>query len=134
MFNNFTIEDIIKAKKIEKERKRIKDNYKYIRKQHKFYEQTNELRKYKTKFAKLKRTYGIDEYEYLQLLIDQNFCCAICNIEDNKLKEGLVLDHDHDTGEIRGLLCNPCNMSIGLIKHDIQIAQKQIEYLEKYEG
>src|SRR5271165_6035947 len=63
--------------------------------------------------------YNISTEEYLLLLKSQNDCCAICKKSPNKLKQTkgcktkLVIDHDHVTGKIRGLLCDNCNKAIG---------------------
>ena len=44
----------------------------------------------------------------------------------------LVVDHDHETGKIRGLLCSNCNVAIGLLEEDISRMQSMIAYLERY--
>lgn len=61
----------------------------------------------------LKHKYGITLSEYNSLLEKQNYVCAIC-----KQKRGAVLavDHCHDTGKVRGLLCRLCNTSLGIFK------------------
>ena len=52
--------------------------------------------------------YGITEDEYTAMLEAQEGRCAICNLERK-----LVIDHDHKTGKVRGLLCKPCNAMLG---------------------
>lgn len=42
-----------------------------------------------------------------------------------------VVDHDHETGKVRGLLCNSCNVMLGHSKDDVAILQKGIEYLNR---
>lgn len=61
--------------------------------------------------ARLKYSFGITLDEYNKILISQNNKCLICGKEQNEIN--LVVDHDHDTGEIRGLLCSRCNRSLG---------------------
>ncbi len=79
----------------------------------------------------LKTRYGITSYEYNNLLESQNSKCGICGMDQNKLKKRLHVDHNHNTGEIRGLICKSCNLAIGLIKDDISILNKMIKYLVK---
>lgn len=77
----------------------------------------------------LKRTHNITIEEYKKLLITQNYVCAICN-QPEKLNRDLAVDHDHVTGEIRGLLCLSCNTGIGNFKDNITVLNKAINYLE----
>lgn len=67
---------------------------------------------------------------YLSMLNTQNHCCAICNIHQSKLKRQLSVDHDHNTGEVRGLLCTACNGGIGKLKDSIQLLESAIKYLK----
>lgn len=60
---------------------------------------------------KLKQKFGISLEVYESLLEAQNGVCAICGEADPQ--KALAVDHDHDTGRIRGLLCTPCNRSLG---------------------
>ncbi len=53
--------------------------------------------------------YGITVEEWDRLHQEQQNCCAICGVHESRLKRQLDVDHDHDTGKIRGLLCNYCN-------------------------
>ena len=62
----------------------------------------------------------------------QNFRCKICNLHkyDTK-KRVLCVDHDHATGQIRGLLCNECNTMIGMAKENPTTLLKAIQYLKR---
>jgi hypothetical protein len=76
------------------------------------------------------RRYGITLEQLREMQERQNHACAIC-------KRGgceLVLDHDHVTGEVRGLLCIPCNLILGLLRDDSHIARAAAEYLERARG
>lgn len=79
------------------------------------------------------RSYGISKEDYEKLLIDQNYSCAICKNQDSQtsVTNWLFVDHCHQTGKIRGLLCNQCNCGIGAFKDDIDIIQNAIDYLNK---
>jgi hypothetical protein len=84
--------------------------------------------------AYLKRTYGIDITEYKALLTKQNNVCKICSgegfimAEHHKMK--LVVDHCHETGKVRGLLCHNCNRALGLFHDKTDVLTNAINYLE----
>lgn len=70
---------------------------------------------------------SIEEYE--QKLKDQNGKCAICKQES---EHRLNIDHSHETGKIRDLLCRNCNYALGHAKDDINILKEMINYLDKH--
>ena len=83
----------------------------------------------------LQNKFGITTEQYEEMLQKQNGVCAICNHpEVAKHKSGITLslavDHNHITGQIRGLLCHKCNRAIGLLRDDINIIKKTVKYLE----
>lgn len=81
---------------------------------------------------KLKKSYGIGIFEYYEMYEKQQGKCVVCGINrPNKGKEGLVIDHCHTKGHIRGLLCVHCNTGLGQFKDDVQLLQKAIEYLKE---
>lgn len=57
----------------------------------------------------LLRKYGITEGQYDEILRNQSGCCGVCKRPTSQFKSRLAIDHDHATGEIRGLLCPNCN-------------------------
>jgi hypothetical protein len=71
--------------------------------------------------------YKITMDGYNALLQSQNGRCAICG--DLPSVKGLVVDHDHITGRVRGLLCDPCNVGIGRLKDSAAIAEAAAAYL-----
>ena len=75
------------------------------------------------------RRYGISIDEYAELYRKQNGVCAICKSKETGHKKRLSVDHCHETGEIRGLLCNSCNVGLGRFKDSIDLLTKAIEYL-----
>ena len=77
----------------------------------------------------LRRDYGISLRQYNKLLLDQNNKCCICS--QNPINQRLSIDHIHLTGQVRGLLCNHCNTSLGRFNDDIILLKRIIEYLEK---
>lgn len=83
--------------------------------------------------ASLRKLYGISEDQYNDRLKTQSGVCAICFYPPKTTKK-LSVDHDHKTKLIRGLLCDNCNRSLGLLKDDISILQRAIYYLKKYKS
>ena len=84
----------------------------------------------------LRRNYGIGIEEYNKFLVEQNGVCAICfQPETAKTRSGkvkpLVVDHNHDTGAVRGLLCNECNAGIGHLKDSAELLRSGVAYLER---
>ena len=79
------------------------------------------------------KQYGIDTKTYDLILKMQNYQCLICSIfhEDSKYKR-LSVDHCHETGRVRGLICRRCNWAIGHMKDDPKIAQGAYFYLYRH--
>ncbi len=79
----------------------------------------------------LKRAYGITVDEYNELLKHQGNKCGICWKPSDDMNQRLVIDHNHKTGEIRGLLCSSCNKGIGFLNDNASTLKSAIIYLEK---
>lgn len=77
------------------------------------------------------KKWGITLNQYNSLLNSQNFSCAICNKHESESYKKLAVDHDHETGKIRGILCENCNMALGNFKDSIENLQNAINYLQK---
>ena len=81
--------------------------------------------------------FNITKEDFLDLRESHNDCCAICGIHESDARNmktkhyGLYLDHCHDSGEVRGLLCHNCNLVLGQAKDDIRILKKAIDYLSR---
>jgi len=78
----------------------------------------------------LRIKFGITPEIYKTMLADQNGVCAICS---NACKSGklLAVDHDHNNGRVRGLLCMECNTGLGKFLDSAELLRKSAEYLEK---
>jgi hypothetical protein len=79
----------------------------------------------------MKRVYGISLEEYDAMLVEQQGVCYVCNCPDRGGKR-LAVDHNHNTGAVRKLLCTNCNTVLGLINEDIIIMNKLINYIEEH--
>ncbi len=79
----------------------------------------------------VRRRYGLKVGEYDQLFKKQKGCCAICDTHQEKILRRLDVDHCHETGKIRGLLCLNCNRGMGLLKDDLTILKRVVRYLQK---
>lgn len=80
----------------------------------------------------LMKQYGITLQQYDELWESQGGKCALCETPDNPGRWGetsLHVDHDHDSDEVRGLLCFNCNAGLGQFKDDVNLLQKAINYL-----
>ena len=74
--------------------------------------------------------YGIAADALAELLIQQHNRCAICDrLFDFTKKWAFAVDHDHETGHVRGVLCQDCNVSIGRMGDDPERLQRAVEYL-----
>ena len=80
----------------------------------------------------LQRKYGIDFETYNRMFDEQNGCCAICNTHQSELKKRLAVDHCHETGKVRALLCSPCNTSLGGFRDNTTLLQNAITYLNEH--
>jgi hypothetical protein len=80
----------------------------------------------------LRRNYGITIEDYERRLVEQDGKCAICGEPTSEGGERLAVDHDHETGKIRALLCRRCNSVIGFIEESAALARLVAGYLEKH--
>jgi len=79
----------------------------------------------------LNRTYGIGLEKYNSLLSEQSGVCAICKTECVSGKK-LAVDHNHDTGEVRVLLCCKCNRGLGNFGDNLDRLEEAVLYLQRY--
>ena len=81
----------------------------------------------------LKDRFGITPEKYWSMHADQEGLCAICH-KEQCVGTKLDVDHDHETGKVRGLLCRHCNTGIGLLKDSIYLIGKALSYLTKWKN
>ena len=82
--------------------------------------------------ARLRRNYGLSVEQYEEMLEAQGGVCAICQ-DTCKTNQRLSVDHCHDTGKIRGLLCRACNAGIGGLGDNADNVRRALSYLEEAE-
>lgn len=78
----------------------------------------------------LRKTYGISYDAYQHMKEKQDSECAICYTKEEDSPKGLVVDHCHETGKVRRLLCGQCNTGLGMFKDNPQLLRTAAEYLE----
>lgn len=85
---------------------------------------------------KLLRQFGLTPEQYQEMWDNQSGLCAICEKPETMMRKGLVrmlvVDHNHTTGAVRALLCNSCNVGVGMLGDDIKNIQKAAAYLRKH--
>ena len=86
----------------------------------------------------LKVKYGIDSEDMARMYEEQLGLCAICkdalDLAWAGKSKNTCVDHCHLTGKVRSLLCRNCNSAVGMVKEDIEILEKMIEYLRAHNG
>lgn len=86
---------------------------------------TDPARKRRTRRRTLERKYGLSWHDYQTLVVAQRSCCAICDLRVVQL----VVDHDHQSGRVRGLLCVTCNIALGQFGDDANRCLTAAAYL-----
>jgi hypothetical protein len=81
--------------------------------------------------ANLKALYGIGLPQYEELLLRQNGVCAIC-ARPPRGKRPLEVDHNHESGAVRGLLCGNCNRAIALLDENPELFDRAREYVIRF--
>ena len=86
----------------------------------------DQFRQYRKSWA-LKTRYGLTLEQFVALLKKQGGECAICGAKPND--KPLCVDHSHDTGLVRGLLCDSCNIGLAQFQDNPQLLARAMEYL-----
>lgn len=79
----------------------------------------------------IRRAYSITIEDYYKILENQNYCCAICNTPQANEGRRFAIDHLKNTKIVRGILCQPCNTAIGLLKENTTSMLKAMDYVNK---
>jgi hypothetical protein len=81
--------------------------------------------------VRLLHKYGLSLADYNQMLTAQAGLCGICGIKPPDKDGVLAVDHCHETGKVRGLLCRDCNAGLGLFRNNVLILQHAVRYIRK---
>lgn len=80
--------------------------------------------------ARLREQFGITSADYDEILQRQDGCCAICRLPNyDQSGRRMHVDHCHETGKVRGILCSSCNTALGKFKDNTNYLERAIEYL-----
>lgn len=124
-----------RKKRLESQRKFRADNLEAERQRSRNWDRENPD---KVRDGALRRKYGITLEQYHNLLVAQGGVCAICGKPETCTYQGVVrdlcVDHDHETGAVRQLLCAVCNLLIGKAGDDPVLLEKAAAYLRKHGG
>lgn len=86
----------------------------------------------------IKTIYGLTVEQFDELLASQGGACAICgkpaDLTPGVRTDQWNIDHCHETGAVRGILCSPCNIGIGQLGDDPARLRAALRYLEEYLG
>lgn len=116
------------AKEIERKKKQVQE----YRKEHSYsYNAEN------SRALRLKNVFGLSVEEFERMNLYQEGKCAICKEQEtsrhwNGKVKRLSVDHCHETGEIRELLCQKCNHAIGMFRENVETLRNAIEYLARH--
>lgn len=121
----------IRPKRLKQQRDWYKANSKERIKKAKDWVRSNPERRKATKRKNDLAAYGLTIQDFDALLAQQNNSCAICKGPPAGKYSVFVVDHDHRTNKVRGLLCSICNMGIGLLKDNVEVLKAAVLYLEQ---
>ena len=105
---------------------RLNNPEKYKEIQRKHYHKHKEKILERKKWYRFKKKYGLDKKQYEQMMQMQDGLCGICGD-----REAEVVDHNHNTGEVRMLLCQHCNRGLGHFNDDPVLMRAAANYLEE---
>ena len=83
------------------------------------------------KSEKLQLRYGLTYEQWEKMRENENHSCMICGITEAEIDKKLDVDHCHNNGKVRGILCNPCNNMLGHAKDNIAVLQSAVAYLKE---
>lgn len=83
--------------------------------------------------AHLLKKYGMAPEDWDRMFAEQNGCCAICGRHEDDSVGRLHVDHCHDTGRIRALLCQACNVTLGKMRESPELLRAAADYLERHQ-
>lgn len=104
-----------------------KDRNKYLESQRGYYKKDPSAYKWRN----IKNTFGLSKEDFFNILEKQDSKCALCNKPFVGLGGNILhIDHCHETGRIRGLLCMPCNVGLGMLGDNEEGLAKALKYVK----
>ena len=100
-----------------------------------YYAANPEKLRQKAKKYQLKAKYGLSEEALADMLETSDNRCEICQtpVEHGRIELGAAhIDHCHETGKVRGILCSQCNLGLGHFRDNVDYLNNAISYLEKH--
>ena len=82
--------------------------------------------------AFIKRRYGLTKERFEEMIVWQNAKCAICQTDFSEFSKRPFVDHDHNTGKVRALLCGPCNVKVGYVETEGAWRNSVLAYIAQY--
>lgn len=102
-----------------------------------WYYKNRERERERAREYEYQKNYSISKSDYERMFEAQNGCCKICHKPETATYKGLPrrlsVDHEHQTGRVRGLLCVKCNALIGFAQEHPQMLEGMIAYLEAHD-
>lgn len=119
-----------REKMLEATRKWRRENKAFVRERRRVWEAKNPDKVKLIYLRKRAKLFGLTAEQYLAMHAAQGGCCAICRKPEAECgRRRFGVDHDHETGAVRALLCGPCNSLLGLARDDIAVLECAIAYL-----
>ncbi len=118
--------------RVQMERERAQANPEKVAAQKKATYERMKASGYTKKYARehyLKKTYGMTPEQWDEMFESQGHSCAICRSDQTSFS--WCVDHDHEAGEVRGILCHGCNVLIGMAKDHPEVLDDAKRYLEE---
>lgn len=114
--------------------KKYRDHRPYTAKRKAYAKEYNIIHRVVKRNNEIKKKYGLNDYQVKDLYAQQNGKCCICDkdlVWEGHKTNSVFIDHDHKTGQVRGLLCHYHNTGLGLFQDNIEYLKNAIRYLEK---
>jgi hypothetical protein len=104
----------------------------YTPRDYRRYRECKECMKDRAKKNFRKRRYGLTFDQYQEMVSLQGNLCAICQMTEAENGKLLAIDHDHQSGKVRQILCDDCNRMLGSARDNPQILVAAAEYLTRH--
>lgn len=85
-----------------------------------------------SKWTTIKKKYDLTKEQYETLWAQQEERCAVYGCVSSNWDRGWIVDHSHNTGKVRGIVCTNCNLLLGHAKDDAERLRAAANYLEKH--